>query len=85
MKTPPNLAESRNLIAQNFKEIHGVSLQVCAKNNGVLTRLFGNSPKKGERDRVVCRDSGRGYPFWEEKRTSGEEADQKNLEILSKW
>lgn len=85
MKTPANLTESRKAIARNFKEIHGVSMLTCVKDSGLLVRLFGSSPKKVERDRVVCRDFGRGYPFWEEKRTSAEEADRRNLEILSKW
>ena len=85
MKVPSTLAESRKAIAQNFEEIHGVSMQVCAKKPGLIRRLFGNSAQNGGRVRVGSGNFGRGYPFWEEKRTSAEEADRQNLEILSKW
>ena len=60
-------------------------MQDCVKNPGVLMRLFGTSPRHSEQHCYAGRDFGRGYPFWEEKRTSAEEADRKNLEILSKW
>lgn len=86
MNMPASLAESRKTIAQNFKESYGVSIQDCVAKPSLLVKLFGSlSVTKGNTSSDGGRSFGRGYPFWQEPRSSAEEADRKNIEILSKW
>ena len=74
-----NLSESRKTIAQNFKESYGISIQDCIAKPSILGKLFVNSYSAG-----VLSSTGQ-HPFWAESLPSAEEADRKNVEILSKW
>lgn len=86
MNMPANLVESRKIIARNFKKTFGVSMQKCIAEPGLLPRLRSNAPVAEKAGRPGERGSfGRGYPFWTVERPSAEEADRKNVEILSKW
>lgn len=82
-----NMPDRRKTLALQFETLYGVSLEDCAKNPSVLMRLFAKTAHQHQQTprQNPAVDYGRGYPFMEYPRASAQEADAKNLEILSKW